>query len=141
MVGAMTVMEISFKRIYARTVIFSTPLTSQQATVDPYLCWRLLDHHRQVWLSLLWGHCSFLPAPGVHKVLFVPSKSLFPWACGSSVIKSTALQSQIPWGFSVPLPDHQVGKSVVGPRTFQNFEMTNFSCLRYSVGGTVLWQP
>ena len=30
----------------------------------------------------------------------------------------TGLKSQIPWGFSVPLPDPQVGKSVVGPRTF-----------------------
>ena len=103
MVGAMTVMEISFKRIYARTVIFSTPLTSQQATVDPYLCWRLLDHHRQVWFSLLWGYCSFLLAPGVHKVLFVPSKSLFIQSCGSFVINPTGLQSQIPWGLSVPL--------------------------------------
>ena len=28
------------------------------------------------------------------------------------------LQSQFPWGFSVPLPDPKVGKSVVGPRTF-----------------------
>ena len=28
------------------------------------------------------------------------------------------LQSQFPLGFSVPLPDPQVGKSVVGPRTF-----------------------
>ncbi|KAB0353588.1 hypothetical protein FD755_023712, partial [Muntiacus reevesi] len=35
-----------------------------------------LDTHRQVWLSLLWGHCSFLLGHGVHKVLFVPSKSL-----------------------------------------------------------------
>ena len=30
----------------------------------------------------------------------------------------TGLQSQIPWGFSVPLPDLQVGKSVVSPGTF-----------------------
>ena len=44
--------------------------------------------HRQVWLSLLWGHCSFPLAHGAHKVLFVPSKSLFPQSCGSSVIKS-----------------------------------------------------
>ena len=29
-----------------------------QATVDPYLHQRLQDTHRQVWLSLLWGHCS-----------------------------------------------------------------------------------
>ena len=51
-------------------------------------CGRLLDTQRQVWLSLLWGHCSFLLAPGMHKVLFVPSKSLFPQFCGSSVINS-----------------------------------------------------
>ena len=30
------------------------------------------------------GHCFFLLGPGVHKVLFVPSKSLFPQSCGSS---------------------------------------------------------
>ena len=52
------------------------------------LHWRLPNTHRQVWLSLLWSHCSFLLGPGAHKVLFVPSKSLFPQACGSSVIKS-----------------------------------------------------
>ena len=47
--------------------------------VDPCLCWRLPNTHRQVWLSLLWGHCSFLLGPVEHKVLFVPSKSLcFP---------------------------------------------------------------
>ena len=31
-----------------------------------------------LWVSLLWGHCSFLLGPGAHKVLFVPSKTLFP---------------------------------------------------------------
>ena len=30
----------------------------------------------QVWVSLLWGHCSFLLGPGRHKVLSVPSKTL-----------------------------------------------------------------
>ena len=44
--------------------------------------------HRQVWLSLLWGHCSFPLAHGAHKVLFVPSKSLFSQSCIISVIKS-----------------------------------------------------
>ena len=53
-------------------------LTLQQATVSPCLRQRLLDTHRQVWLSLLWGHCSFLLGPDEHKVLFVPSKNLFP---------------------------------------------------------------
>ena len=53
-------------------------------TTNPCLCQRLLDTHRQVWVSLLWDHCSFLLGPGVHKLLFVPSKSLFPQSCVSS---------------------------------------------------------
>ena len=52
-----------------------------QATADPSLCWRLLDPHRQVWVSLLWGHCPFLLSPGVHNVLFVPFKSVSPVLC------------------------------------------------------------
>ena len=34
------------------------------------------------------GHCSFHLGPGAWKILFVPSKSLFPQSCVSSVIKS-----------------------------------------------------
>ena len=48
------------------------------------LHWRLLDTHGLVWVSLLWGHCSILLGPAAHKVLFVPSKSLFPQTCVSS---------------------------------------------------------
>jgi len=33
----------------------------------------------------------FLPGPGVHRVLFVPSKSLFPQSCVSSVNKGTIM--------------------------------------------------
>ena len=66
----------------------SVPQTLQQATADPRLRQRLLDTHRQVRVNLLWGYCSFLLSPDGHKVLFVPSKSLFPQSCGSSVIKS-----------------------------------------------------
>ena len=65
-------------------LLFSVPPMLQQATTDPCLCQRLLDLYGQVWVSLLWGHCSFLLGPGVHKVLFVPSKSLFPQSCVSS---------------------------------------------------------
>ena len=57
----------------------SVPLTLQQATINPHL-----DTHGQVWVSLLWGHCSFLLGPGSHRVLFVPCKSLFPQSCVSS---------------------------------------------------------
>ena len=55
----------------------SVPPILQQATADPRLCQRLLGTHGQVWVSLLWGHCSLLLGPGAHKILFMPSKSLF----------------------------------------------------------------
>ena len=76
-------MVTSFKRAYTRTVVFSAPdpMAATQPTPPP-------ETHRQVWLSLLWGHCSFLLGPGAHKVLFVPSKRLFPQSCGRSVFKS-----------------------------------------------------
>ena len=69
-----------------RTVVFSAP----DPVAGHYWSTPLPDtpgHSRQVWLSLLWHHCSVLLDPGAHKVLFVPSKSLFPQSCGSSVIK------------------------------------------------------
>ena len=70
----MKVMVTSFKRSHACTATLSA---LQQATTDPRLCWRLLDTHGQVWVSLLWSHCSFLLGPGAPKALFVPSKSLY----------------------------------------------------------------
>ena len=76
MVEIMKIMAASFKSSHA--LQRSVPLTLQEATVDPRLRQRLLDTHGQVWVSLLWGHCSFLLGPGVHKVLSVPSMSLFP---------------------------------------------------------------
>ena len=79
----MKIMVTCFKRSHVCTAALSA-LTLQQATTDPCLCWRLLDTHRQVWVSLFWGHCSFLLGPGAHKVLFIPSKSLFPQSCVSS---------------------------------------------------------
>ena len=73
------------------TLLHSVPPALQQATADPHLHPRLLDTHRQVWVSLLWGHCSFLLDPGGHNVLFVPSKSLFPQSCLSSGISKVRL--------------------------------------------------
>ena len=74
------------------------PLTSWQAAVNPCLRWRLLDTHRHVRLSLLWGNCSFLLRPGAHKVLFVPSKCLFPQSCGISVVNSHWPSKSNSWG-------------------------------------------
>ena len=83
MVEVMKIMATSFKRSAAGTAALSAP-TLQQATADTRLCQRLLDTHGHVWVSFLWGHCSFLLGPGARKVLFVPSKSLFPQYCVSS---------------------------------------------------------
>ena len=74
MVEVLKIMVTSFTR---RTDTLSAP-TLQQTTTDPCLHRRLLDTHRQVLVSLLWGHCSLLLGPGAHKGLFVPSKSLYP---------------------------------------------------------------
>ena len=79
MVGVMAVMVTSFQVTYASMLwlpglLYSVPLILRQTTVNLHLRQRLLDTHRQVWLSLLWGHCSFLLSPCAHKVLFVPSK-------------------------------------------------------------------
>ena len=77
MVEVMKIMEASFQRSH-EALLHSVPLTLQQAPANPHLHQKPLDTHGQVWASLLWGHCSFLLGPGAHKVLFVPTKSLFP---------------------------------------------------------------
>ena len=63
------VMATFFKRIYVSMLqlpglLCSVPLTLLEAIVNSHLCQRLPDTHRQVWRSLLWGHCSFLLSPG-----------------------------------------------------------------------------
>ena len=79
MVELMKIMGTCFKRSHAYTAT-RMPQALQQATTDLRLHWRLLDMPKHVWVSLLWGHCCFLLSLGAHKVLFVPSKSLFPSA-------------------------------------------------------------
>ena len=66
-----------FKRSYAT---LSAP-TLQQATTDPCLCWRLLDTPGKVWVSLLWGQCSFLLGPGTHKFCLCSPRVCFPVLC------------------------------------------------------------
>ena len=80
------------------------PLTQQQATTDPCLCWRLPDTHGQVWVSLLWGHCSFLLGAGAHKFLFVTSKCLFPQffiSSGGSVLG--LMENSFKWVYATPM--------------------------------------
>ena len=78
-------------------LLHSVPPTLKQATADPCLHWRLQDTHGQVWVILLWGHCFFPLGPGAHKILFVPSRSLFPQSCvssGSSMVGLMATSSK-----------------------------------------------
>ena len=98
-----------------RTVVISAP-DSAAATVNPY-------HHGDSWHTgkpgyLLWGPCSFLLHPEAHKLLSVPSKSLYFPSPLKFCNQIPLTLSQMPWGYSVPLLDPQVGRSVVGPRTF-----------------------
>ena len=62
MVEVVKIIATSFRRACAGIVALSVP-SLQQATAT-HLCWRLLD--TQVWVSLLWGHCSLLLGPGAN---------------------------------------------------------------------------
>ena len=75
MVEVMKIMATFFTRSHAYTATLSAP-NPAAGHHDPRLHWRLLDTHRQVWVSLLWGHCSFLLGPGAQGSV-VPSKNLF----------------------------------------------------------------
>ena len=75
----------------------SEPLSLHQATAYLRLHQGLLDTHRQVWVSLLWGHCSFLLGPDAHRVLFVPSKR-------SVSLTLCKFCSKIPLAFKVKFP-------------------------------------
>ena len=92
MVEVVKIMATSFKGPM-HALLRSVPPTLHQATADPRLHLRLLDTHGQVWVSLLWGHCSFLLGPGMHEVLYVASKSQFSQFCvrsGGSMVQLTA---------------------------------------------------
>ena len=84
----MKIMASSFKKSHVCTATLSAP-NPATGHHQPIPLPELLDTHRQVWVSLLWGHCSFLLGPSVHKFLSVPSQGLFPqsWvSSGSSVV-------------------------------------------------------
>ena len=74
-----------FRRLFSHGAL-RAPACSRP--LSPAARQRLLDPHGQAGLRLLRGRCSFLRGPSVHKALCVPSKSLLPQSCGSSVIRS-----------------------------------------------------
>ena len=109
-------------------LLCSVSLTLQQATVDSRLHWRPPGHSQaRLAQSLV---ILILLAPGVHKALFVPSKSLFPQSCGCSVIKS----HWPPNSNCLRVLSHFAGypgwESVVGPRAFLTLqEFICYNCL------------
>ena len=80
MVELMKIMVTSFKRSH-QALLHSVAPTLQQATADSHLCQRLLDTHGQVWVSLLWGHCSFLLGPGAQGSVCALQESVSPVLC------------------------------------------------------------
>ena len=139
MVEVMKIMETSFKRSHAHSAALHapncaaghcrpTPLPEtpglSQASPDQSLVGSLL---------LSPGSCY---APGFVCAL---KESVSPVLCG--YCNQIPLQSQVTWGFSVPLPDPQVGESFVGPRTFHFHALekemaTHFSVLAWRIPGT-----
>ena len=129
-------MATSFKRTYVSMLqlpglLYSVPLTPTEATVISHLCQRLLDTHRQVWLSLLWGNCSFLLVPGTHRFCLCPPSVHFPrpveilikshWPPRSNSLRVLSPFAKVPgWA------------SVMGPRAFltvQDFLWYNCSAV------------
>ena len=93
----------SFKIVHVRTGTCVAPPALQQATADPCLHRRLLDTHGLVWVSLSWGHCFLLLASAAHKVLFVPSESLFPQTCVNSGGSMMGLMATFfKWAYAIP---------------------------------------
>ena len=80
------IMATSFKMSHAGTAALSAPDPAAGHS-EPCLCQRLLDTHRQVWVSPLWDHCFFLLGPGAQGSV-VPSESLFPESISQSRVSS-----------------------------------------------------
>ena len=86
-----------------KTLLYLVLPILQHATTDPYLHCRPLDTHRQVWVYILWGHCSFLLGPGPHNILSMPSKSVFPQSCVSSGGSMMGLMAAVSkWAYAIP---------------------------------------
>ena len=128
MVEVMKIMATSFKGFHAGTATLSVPdPAAGHCPPTPLL---ETPTHGQVWVSLLWGPCSFLLGPAAHKVLYVPSKSVFPQSCvnsGGSMVglmatspRSTAPRAPAPAAvhcWPVPLQEilkHSSGSVSVG---------------------------
>ena len=108
MVEVMKIMVTSFKRSYVPIAALSAadPAPGHHQSMP------LPETPRHSWASLGQSFVgSLLLSPGPHNFLFVPSQSLFPQSCRSSVIKSN--WSQYIMG-NAELDEAQAGIKIVG---------------------------
>ena len=104
------------------TLVHSVPPTLQEATADPCLHWRLLDTHRQFWVSLLWGHWSFLLGPGVHKFQWLRTLELWLRYAGGVAAWCWSDCEEIPHVQGQRSPRKKVGTGVVVAWRWSDFE-------------------
>ena len=95
-------------------LLYSVPLTPQrplQTHASTQDSWTLTGSLSRSLVG------SLLLSPGAYMLWFMPCRVCFPSPVEVLQSNPTGLQSQIPWGFSVPSLGPQVGKPVVCPRT------------------------
>ena len=95
MVELMKIMVTSFKRSHAYSAVFSAPDPAaghHQPSPPP----GTPGHSQASWVSLLWGHCSFLLGPGAHKVVCALQESISQSYVhsGSSLVGLMAISSK-----------------------------------------------
>ena len=102
MVGGNTVMVTSFKMTFSSPDVFSAsdPVVGHRRPTSPP---QIPGHSQASLAQSLVGSLPYLLAPGVHKVLFVPSKSLFCQSCvisGGSIVGLMATSSKM--AYAIP---------------------------------------
>ena len=139
MVEVMKIMATCFKRSRAPTAAQRAPNPAaghRRPTRPPGT-----PGHVQVSVSFLWGHCSLLLSPGAHKVLFVPSKSLFPQSCvssGSSMVGLMVTSSKR--AYAIPKSAASCHAQFCVPEPLPPWQSTADSCLHRRHSNTVLSQ-
>ena len=117
--GSMVWLLATSKRIYT-WLLLPVPLSTWWAIADPQLCRRSSDTHRYVWLTVLWGHCSFPLGLDAHRFVCASQEwSLcFPQSYGGPVIKFHLPSKSDSLGILSTFADPQAGESDVGLRIF-----------------------
>ena len=120
-----------------QAMLHSVPPALQQATADPHLHQRLLDTHGQVWVSLLWGHCSFLLGPGAQGSVCALQESISqPCVSSGSFMVGLMVTSskRRNLGGSLPYP------SLLHPESLSQWQSTADPYLHSRLSNTVLSQ-